>query len=103
MLLWTHDSFKNMSPPPYAIVKQSGVKWDLHLSSSHASPSSFTQTHSRAAVADPEVSREKRAVKFAKLQRSLWDFKPDVRKYFDFSLSANETNGEELTDRQAKI
>lgn len=54
-------------------------------------------------MADPEVSREQRAVKFAKLHRTLWDFKSDVRKYFDFSLSANETNGEELTDRQAKI
>lgn len=51
-------------------------------------------------MADPEVSRETRAVKFAKPRRTLWDFKPDVRKYFDFSLSANEMKGEELTDRQ---
>lgn len=53
-------------------------------------------------MADPEMSRENRAVRFAKLQRTPWDFKSDARKYFDFFLSANEKTREELTGRQAK-
>lgn len=78
------------------------MKWDLHLSSSHTSPSSLAQTHSRATVADPETSGENRAVKFAKQQGTPWDFESDVCKCFDFFLSANEMTGEALTGRQAK-